>query len=156
MPAARSAARDSPSPFPACVRGDSPPRLPMWPWRDSPRGLSVFDIGRDCPWTRLEGPMTAGGLGATFAGVARVARNVLPSYGVFHVTARGVDRCAIYRDADDYAFFEHLLMKVRKRERLRIEAYCFMPNHFHAIVEAELDRLSRAMHWLNGLYAQAF
>lgn len=88
--------------------------------------------------------------------MARLPRNVLPEYGVFHVTARGVDRCAIYRDDDDYAFFEHLLRIVRRREQIRIEAYCLMPNHYHAVIEAALERLSRAMHWVNGLYAQAF
>ena len=86
--------------------------------------------------------------------MVRLARNVLPEYGVFHVTARGVDRCLIYRDDADYAFFVNLLRRVRQREALRVEAYCLMPNHFHAIVEAELERLSRAMHRLNGLHAR--
>jgi REP element-mobilizing transposase RayT len=88
--------------------------------------------------------------------MARLPRNALPEYGVFHVTARGVDRCVIYRDEEDYALFENLLRIARRREKIHIEAYCLMPNHYHAVVEAAIDRLSRAMHWLNGLYAQAF
>jgi len=88
--------------------------------------------------------------------MARVPRSALPEYGIFHVTSRGVDRCAIYRDDDDYALFMCLFRQVSAREELLVPAYCLMPNHFHAIVEAAVDRLSRAMQRLNGLYAQAF
>ena len=91
-----------------------------------------------------------------FLRVPRQARSVLPNFGVFHVTARGVDRCAIFRDEYDYALFENLLEIVHRREKLRIEVYCLMPNHFHAVLESGLDRLSRAMHRLNFIYAQGF
>jgi REP element-mobilizing transposase RayT len=62
----------------------------------------------------------------------------------------------IFRDKYDFALFENLLEIVQRREELNIEAYSLMPNHFHAVVEAELDRLSRAMHRLKGVYAQGF
>ena len=61
-----------------------------------------------------------------------------------------------FRSEYDYALFENLLAIVQRREKLNIEAYCLMPNHFHAIVEAELGSLSRAMHRLKGVYAQGF
>lgn len=35
-------------------------------------------------------------------------------------------------------------------------AYCFMPNHMHLVVDADVDQLSVAMHRVNGLYAQRF
>jgi len=89
--------------------------------------------------------------------MARLPRNVvLPAYGVFHVTVRGVDRCVIYRDAQDYVLFMALFRRVVARYSLRVEAYCLMPNHFHAIVECERDALSHAMKRLNGIYAQEF
>ena len=89
--------------------------------------------------------------------MARLPRRVLlPEYGVFHVTARGVNRCVIFHDTFDYRLFENLLTIVQRREKLRIEAYCLMPNHFHAVIETARERLSRAMHWLNGLYAQSY
>jgi REP element-mobilizing transposase RayT len=100
--------------------------------------------------------MTGSAYAPRFPLVPRQARGVLPSFGVFHVTARGVDKCAIFRDEYDYALFENLLEIVHRREKLRIEAYCLMPNHFHAILEAGLDAVSRAMHRLNGVYAQGF
>jgi REP element-mobilizing transposase RayT len=83
--------------------------------------------------------------------MARLPRNVLPDYGVFHVTVRGVDRCVIYRDVEDYRFFMSLFRRVVAREKLRVEAFCLMPNHFHAIVEGDRDALSRAMKRLNGI-----
>src|SRR5262245_35444113 len=86
----------------------------------------------------------------------RLPRNVLPQYAVFHVTVRGVNRCVIYRDAEAYRLFVALFRRVVAREALRVEAYCLMPNHFHAIVECDRDALSRAMKRLNGIYAQEF
>jgi REP element-mobilizing transposase RayT len=62
----------------------------------------------------------------------------------------------IYRDDEDFAFFVRLFRRVREQEQLRVEAYCLMPNHFHAVIEAELERLSRGIQRLCGLYAQAF
>jgi len=88
--------------------------------------------------------------------MARLPRNVLPARGIYHVTARGVDRCAIFLDEDDYSFFIRLFRNVREREFFDVDAYCLMPNHFHAIIEAELERLSRGMHRLIGIYAQRF
>jgi len=35
-------------------------------------------------------------------------------------------------------------------------AYCLMNNHFHLVIEATLDRLSRGMWHLNGRYAERF
>ena len=84
----------------------------------------------------------------------RLPRNVLPAYGAFHVTVRGVDRCVIFRDAEDYRLFVALFRRVVAREALEVWAYCLMPNHFHAIIEGDRDALSRAMKRLNGIYAQ--
>jgi putative transposase len=88
--------------------------------------------------------------------MVRLPRSVLPSYGVFHVTARGVDRCPIYLDDDDHAFFDVILHLDGLRAGWKCHAYCAMPNHFHAIVEAELKRVSWGFHRINGTYAQRF
>jgi REP element-mobilizing transposase RayT len=88
--------------------------------------------------------------------MARTPRYALPQYAVYHVTARGVDRCRIYRDEHDYRLFELLLRAAQRRETLQIWAWCSMPNHYHAIIESSMDALSRAMYRLNGIYAQLF
>src|SRR5262245_12908158 len=86
----------------------------------------------------------------------RLARSALPERGIYHVTSRGVDHCAIVRDDADRIGFVRLLRTVARREALVVHAYCLMGNHFHAVVEASLAQLSRALHRLNGVYAQRF
>jgi REP element-mobilizing transposase RayT len=88
--------------------------------------------------------------------MARIPRGELPGYGFFHLTSRGVDRCLIFRDADDYRLFVLLLRSAMRREGLRVHAYCCMPNHYHAVVEGPMEAISRALHRLNGIHAREF
>jgi putative transposase len=85
----------------------------------------------------------------------RLPRYLLPVEGVYHVTARGVARCAISHD-DDRRFFLALLARAVRRADWTCHAFCLMPNHYHVVVETVLERLSRGLHRLNGDYAQAF
>lgn len=89
-------------------------------------------------------------------GVARVLRSDLPHYGVFHVTARGVDGTRIYTVRRDARCFLRRLAHEAARERLDFLALCLMPNHYHFVVAAVRDGLSAALHRLNGAYAQTF
>jgi REP element-mobilizing transposase RayT len=86
----------------------------------------------------------------------RGPRSNLAEYRFFHAYARGVDRMAISRDDADRTAWVALLARTVRRFALTFHAYCLMPNHFHLVVESELDDLSRGMHHLNGLYAQRF
>jgi REP element-mobilizing transposase RayT len=88
--------------------------------------------------------------------MARLPRSVLPPSGIYHVTARGVDRCAIVRDDDDRAAFVELLRLVTRRSRWVVHGYCLMNNHYHLVVETALERLSAGSHRLNGIHAQRF
>jgi REP element-mobilizing transposase RayT len=80
---------------------------------------------------------------------------VLPD-GVFHVTARGAKRAAVFRSDADYAEFRASLLRVAERFGWVLHAFCLMPNHYHLIVEAAQQELSRGMHRLNGGYARGF
>lgn len=86
----------------------------------------------------------------------RVPRSALPEAGYFHVTARGAGRIAIVRDDDDRRRFLQLLASAGKRVGWQVYAYCLMDTHYHVVVEAERDALSRALHRVNGVYAQGF
>ena len=88
--------------------------------------------------------------------MARQPRSVLPAHGIYHVTARGVNRCAIFADDDDRAAFVRLLRSVGARWGWVGHAYCLMGNHYHVIVETALERLSAGCHRLNGTHAQRF
>ena len=65
-------------------------------------------------------------------------------------------KSTIVRDDFDRAAFRELLMQAGRRFELRFDAWCLMTTHFHVVVATAQPVLSRAMHRLNGLYAQRF
>jgi putative transposase len=87
--------------------------------------------------------------------VPRRPRNLLGD-GTYHVTARGVARSEIFRDAHDYRIFVRLFAEAATRFEWRCHAFCLMPNHYHLVVETPLVPLSSGLHRLNGIYAQRF
>jgi len=75
---------------------------------------------------------------------------------VYHVTSRGNDRKAIYRDDEDREQFLVILAKVNKRFNWICHAYCLMNNHYHLIIETPDGNLSSGMRQLNGMYTQLY
>jgi len=75
---------------------------------------------------------------------------------LYHVTARGNDRKAIFRDDGDRLCFLDTLQKVNDRFNWICHAYCLMNNHYHLMIETPDGNLSRGMRQLNGVYTQAF
>lgn len=76
--------------------------------------------------------------------------------GIYHVTARGNRRQAIYQDDDDRRRFLRVRDRVVHRYGCRIHAYCLMTNHFHLLIETPDQNLSRGMQRLNSEYATYF
>src|SRR5689334_172080 len=81
---------------------------------------------------------------------------MLPARGVYHVTARGVAHCAIFRDDIDRRLFLFRLRRIADEHAWRCSLYCLMTTHFHLLVDTSLDQLSSGMHRLQGHYAQRF
>jgi len=75
---------------------------------------------------------------------------------VYHVTSRGNDRAAIFRDDRDRARFLEILGDVVSGGRWALHGYCLMGNHFHLLLETPLGNLSRGMQRINGRYTQWF
>jgi len=75
---------------------------------------------------------------------------------LYHITARGNARQAIFLNGEDFADFLRTLNSVVKRYHFLLHAYCLMGNHYHLLVETPEGNLSRGMRQLNGLYAQRF
>jgi REP element-mobilizing transposase RayT len=69
--------------------------------------------------------------------------------GWYHVTARGQRRDVIFESDGDCRKFLELLEEMRDRYRVRVRAYCLMPNHYHLLLSTPDANLDRAMHWLN-------
>lgn len=87
--------------------------------------------------------------------MARPLRLQFPG-AVYHVMARGHERSAIFRDAEDRSKFLALLAQVATEEKWIVHAYCLLGNHFHLLVETPEGALARGMRDLNGRYAQWF
>ena len=76
--------------------------------------------------------------------------------GVFHVYARGVDKCNIYRADEDRRVYLRLLGRVVERQRWMCLAYCLMPNHIHLLLRTPEPNLGVGMQLIHGPYAQGF
>ena len=87
--------------------------------------------------------------------MARPLRLEFPG-ALYHLTARGNARAAIYHDDADHAAFLDLYAEVAERFGWRCHAYCMMPNHYHWVVATPEANLSRGMRQLNGVYTQRF
>ena len=75
---------------------------------------------------------------------------------VYHVMARGHERSAIFRDAEDRSKFLALLEQVATEEKWILHSYCLLGNHYHLLIETPEGALARGMRDLNGRYAQWF
>ena len=78
------------------------------------------------------------------------------SGGRYHVTARGNERKAIYRNDSDRTHFLELLSQATERFGVRFHAYVLMDNHYHLLIETPEANLSAAMQWLNVSYSVWF
>lgn len=75
---------------------------------------------------------------------------------VYHVTARGNARQAIFADDADRERFLELLGREVQQQRWRCHAYCQMGNHYHLLLETPEASLGRGMAHLNMAYSQWF
>jgi REP element-mobilizing transposase RayT len=75
---------------------------------------------------------------------------------VYHVMARGHERCPIYRDDEDRQRFLEGLARVVEELRFVVHGYCLMTNHYHLLIETPAPNLAAGMHRLNTRYSQSF
>ncbi|MBI2947266.1 MAG: transposase [Verrucomicrobia bacterium] len=76
--------------------------------------------------------------------------------GRYHVTARGNERRRIFRDDRDRRHLLDLLAALPERFGLGLQAWVFMDNHYHLLVETPEANLSQAVQWLNVAYSVWF
>ena len=74
----------------------------------------------------------------------------------YHITARGNERRAIYRDNRDRQHFCELVGEMVPRFNLALHAFVLMDNHYHLLLELREANLSRAVQWLNVSYSLWF
>jgi len=75
----------------------------------------------------------------------------------WHITQRGNERRAIFRDDTDCLHFLELLGEAVRRFEWIVTAYALMLNHYHLALElTAVETLSRGLMWLDGQYARWF
>ena len=67
---------------------------------------------------------------------------------LYHVTSRGNERKAIFRDDGDRRLFLRILAQVTDRFNWLCHAYCLMNNHYHLVIETPDGNLSKGMRQL--------
>lgn len=73
----------------------------------------------------------------------------------YHVLNRRVGRLPLFEKPADYAAFEKILAEAHHRTRLRIAAYCLMPNHWHLLLWPRQDgELSEVLRWITVTHTQ--
>ncbi|MGQ0586165.1 MAG: transposase [Gammaproteobacteria bacterium] len=80
----------------------------------------------------------------------RSPRVVLPGFP-HHVVHRGHNRRVVFQGPGDYSSYLDSLKELTPMFRVRVQAYCLMPNHVHLLLEPEsIDGMARLMKRLAG------
>lgn len=73
----------------------------------------------------------------------------------YHVLNRRVGRLPLFETPADYTAFETILGEAYEATRLRIAAYCLMPNHWHLLLWPRHDgELSEVLRWITVTHTQ--
>lgn len=91
----------------------------------------------------------------------RRARGKSPT-GIYHVVLRGINKQAIFEDADDYRKMLSIFKNYQEKSGYEIFAYCLMHNHVHLLIkegEEELGLVFRRLgvayvFWYNWKYSR--
>jgi REP element-mobilizing transposase RayT len=75
---------------------------------------------------------------------------------VYHITARGNEQKAIYRDDTDRQVFLDTLAQACEQFGVVVHVYCLMPNHYHLVLQTPQANLSQAMGWIQTTYSIRF
>jgi len=76
-------------------------------------------------------------------------RRQLPAGTIVHAYNRRVDRHTIFHEPRDYRAFMDMVQEGLSQELVRIFGYCLMPNHWHFVMQAQVDQgISEFIKWL--------
>jgi len=75
---------------------------------------------------------------------------------IHHITVRGNERRAVFRDDTDRERFILKLREQLEQHHVRLYAYCLMPNHYHLVICTPRANLSAFMQQLNTSYTVWF
>src|SRR5437667_1140875 len=87
--------------------------------------------------------------------MARKLRVEYPG-AIYHVMNRGDRREAIFHDDQDRQRFTNTVKEACDKTQWAVHAFCWMPNHFHLVLETPQANLVEGMKWLLGTYTSRF
>jgi putative transposase len=76
--------------------------------------------------------------------------------GWYHITARGIERRAIFVDEAEHRHFVELVEEMSSRYGVEVHAYALMGNHYHLLIRTPKANASAAVQWLNVSYSAWF
>lgn len=86
----------------------------------------------------------------------RIARGLNDGF-IYHVLNRGNSREEVFHKQGDYYSFTKLLTESLEQFKVKMFAYCLMPNHFHMLVEPDKgEDLSKFMQWLTTCHVRRY
>jgi putative transposase len=86
----------------------------------------------------------------------RTARFIIPDYP-YHLTHRGNNKQQLFFSDSDYRRYLYWFEEAKNEYKLKILAYCLMPNHVHFIgIASEAHSFSKAIKIVHVKYAQYF
>lgn len=90
--------------------------------------------------------------------MGRITRSELLYEGCYaHVISRSIRKLKLFKEAEDFKFFESLLLQAKRKAKFKIYHYCFMQTHFHLAVKiGDLKSFSSAMRDIKRDYAYKF
>ena len=75
--------------------------------------------------------------------------------GIYHMLNRGNRRAPIFLKSEDFEAFERMMAEALERSRIKLFAYCLLPNHWHMVVSPEVDgEMGRFGQWLGLTHTQ--
>ncbi len=75
--------------------------------------------------------------------------------GIYHMLNRGNRREPLFHKTEDFEAFERMMVEAIERSRIKLYAYCLMPNHWHLVVSPEVDgEMGRFGQWLDLTHTQ--
>lgn len=88
--------------------------------------------------------------------MARLPRLVVPNQP-HHIIQSGIDKQAIFRDAEDFSAFLQWMKDAARQFKVSIHAYVLMPTHLHLLVSPSDEAgLGRMMQWVGRHYVPYF
>ncbi len=75
---------------------------------------------------------------------------------IYHVMSHSMEGFKLFDSWDDFRLFVGILADTQHDYCIRVYAYCLLHTHYHILLQTPLANLSKALQYLNGVYAMGY